>query len=96
MLKNISVFIAALAAFGTVVQGQPQRTCKTGLAYCGDAVSRMGEETLLLELKSKVHDADEPLTRFLSQATPSSTNALTTMSYGIAKPEMKCTSEVAA
>ncbi|KAG6093289.1 hypothetical protein E4U30_004467 [Claviceps sp. LM220 group G6] len=42
MLKNISVFIAALAAFGTVVQGQPQRTCKTGLAYCGDAVSRMG------------------------------------------------------
>ncbi|KAG6116217.1 hypothetical protein E4U13_002023 [Claviceps humidiphila] len=42
MLKNTSVFIAALAAFGTVVQGQPQRTCKAGLDYCGAALANMG------------------------------------------------------
>ncbi|KAG6105594.1 hypothetical protein E4U14_005031 [Claviceps sp. LM454 group G7] len=42
MLKNTSVFIAALAAFGTVVQGQPQRTCTAGLHYCGVAIDRMG------------------------------------------------------
>ncbi|KAG6116227.1 hypothetical protein E4U13_002033 [Claviceps humidiphila] len=42
MLKNTSVFIAALAAFGTVVQGLPPRVCKPGLNYCGPAVSRMG------------------------------------------------------
>ncbi|KAG6092560.1 hypothetical protein E4U30_005287 [Claviceps sp. LM220 group G6] len=42
MLKNTSVFIAALAAFGTVVQGQPQHTCKEGLYYCGAALENMG------------------------------------------------------
>ncbi|KAG5966738.1 hypothetical protein E4U56_001203 [Claviceps arundinis] len=42
MLKNTSVFIAALAVFGTVVQGQPQRTCKAGLDYCGAALKNMG------------------------------------------------------
>ncbi|KAG5962480.1 hypothetical protein E4U57_006978 [Claviceps arundinis] len=42
MLKNTSVFIAALAVFGTVVQGQPQRTCKEGLDYCGAALKNMG------------------------------------------------------
>ncbi|KAG6080108.1 hypothetical protein E4U15_003456 [Claviceps sp. LM218 group G6] len=47
MLKNTSVFIAALAAFGTVVQGQPQHTCKEGLYYCGAALENMGIETLL-------------------------------------------------
>ncbi|KAG6242992.1 hypothetical protein E4U24_005529 [Claviceps purpurea] len=50
MLKNTSVFIAALAAIGTVVQAA--HTCKSGLYYCGSALKNM-------KLKSKVQD--EPL-----------------------------------
>ncbi|CCE30620.1 uncharacterized protein CPUR_04469 [Claviceps purpurea 20.1] len=39
MLKNTSVFIAALAAIGTVVQAA--HTCKSGLYYCGSALKNM-------------------------------------------------------
>ncbi|KAG6216398.1 hypothetical protein E4U34_005150 [Claviceps purpurea] len=44
MLKNTSVFIAALAAIGTVVQATctcPKRTCTSGLYYCGSALKNM-------------------------------------------------------
>ncbi|KAG5956719.1 hypothetical protein E4U58_006435, partial [Claviceps cyperi] len=44
MLKNISVFIAALAVIGPVVQAQG--SCTPGLNYCGLTLLQNGKETL--------------------------------------------------